>query len=98
MGRAARRKHRAGAQRRSRGDQGGTIDLASRPSVSAPIGPAGMPEFTTFVRASADGPLHDPRGAPGRYSAVVTLSRPGLRPVPEYKMAPSEHVRGDSHI
>jgi len=57
-----------------------------------------MPEFTTFVGATADGPLHDPQGTRGLYSAVLTLSRPGIRPLPEYEQLPSTALRGDSHI
>lgn len=57
-----------------------------------------MPEFTTFVGATAEGPLHDPRGSPGQYSAVLTLSRPGIRPLPEYEQRPSDALPGDSHI
>jgi hypothetical protein len=57
-----------------------------------------MPEFMTFVGATAEGPLHDPSGSRGQYSAVVTLSRPGIRPLPEYEQRPSDALSGDSHI
>jgi hypothetical protein len=52
----------------------------------------------TFVGATAEGPLHSPAGEPGKYSAAVTLSRPGVRPLPEYDQRPSEALRGDSHV
>ncbi len=62
------------------------------------MGPAGLPEFTTFVGSTSEGPLHDPAGSPGLYSGVLTLSRPGIRPLPEYEQRPSTALAGDSHV
>lgn len=95
MGREARRKkeHRERPLVSTGHEQRGTL-----PQVRVAIGPAGLPEFMTFVGATATGPLHDPAGSPGEYSAVLTLARPGIRPLPEYEQRPSDTLQGDSHI
>jgi len=67
-------------------------------SVRVEMGPAGLPEFTTIVNVYKDGAPAPVGGSPGQYSAVVTLSRPGIRPLPEYEQRPSTALRGDSHI
>jgi hypothetical protein len=68
------------------------------PAVSVDLGPAGLPQFMTIVGATADRALSDPRGSAGLYSAVLTLSRPGIRPLPEYNQTPSDALEGDSHV
>lgn len=90
MGREARFRRAQGAQQPNVPPQGGSIGVT--------MGPAGLMEFTTFVGATADGPLHDPQGSPGKYSAVLTMSRPGVRPLREYEQTPSDALEGDSHI
>lgn len=67
-------------------------------SVRVAMGPAGLPEFTTFVNVYKDSSQAPVGGSPGQYSAAVTLSRPGIRPLPEYEQTPSTALRGDSHI
>jgi hypothetical protein len=98
VGKQARQRRLRKAAAKERPSPKPTVAKLAPPSVTVPIGPSGLPEFTTFVGSNGDGPLHDPRGGPGTYSAVVTLSRPGIRPLPEYAMVPSTHLRGDSHI
>jgi hypothetical protein len=97
------RQSRLRKERRERAKSGAsTRPTAAAPRVLPPVqvsmGPAGLPEFTTFVGSTSDGPLHDPAGSPGLYSGVLTLSRPGIRPLPEYEQRPSAALLGDSHI
>jgi len=92
---APQRKGQPGRQTNSapEAQQGGML-----PPFGIAMGPAGMPEFIFFVGATAEEPLHDPRGSPGQYSAVLTLSRPGIRPLPEYELQASHALSGDSHV
>src|SRR5690349_13830271 len=95
MGREARRRR---AERARRAMSQAKDPVAKPGSVQVAMGPAGLPEFTTFVNVYKDGTQAPPGGSPGQYSAVVTLSRPGIRPLPEYQQTPSTALRGDSHI
>lgn len=67
-------------------------------TVRVAMGPAGLPEFTTIVNVYKDGSQAPIGGSPGQYSAAITLSRPAIRPLPEYEQMPSTALRGDSHI
>jgi len=59
---------------------------------------AGMPEYLATVFATKDGPLGPPTGTEGQYRAMLTLSRPGQRPLPEREVTAGANIKGNSHF